>query len=231
MRPIVRLFAAGLCVAATASAVQAQVRRIQQVPNTGAPSASARAAQAAPNPAGLRPLFPAGISSGSGAAQSSDPIAASNSPVPAGGTTTTGSSGGRTTTVNPDGSTTTTTSGTAFGGSTTTSTTMTTNTANGMTLGTEGPLVNAGAAVMGAGAAVMGAGATVRGPAQTTAGGAGGFSATDVARSFYFADANHDGELSRAEAGRLSLRSLTFEEMDRNFDGIISRFEYDDSMR
>jgi hypothetical protein len=77
---------------------------------------------------------------------------------------------------------------------------------------------------------VMGAGATARGPGQAT-GGAGGFSATDIARSFYFADANHDGELTRSEAGRLSIRSLSFEEMDRNYDGIISRFEYDDSVR
>ena len=77
---------------------------------------------------------------------------------------------------------------------------------------------------------VMGAGSTVRGPGQSV-GGAGGFSATDLARSFFFADSNHDGELTRAEAGRLSISTLTFEEMDRNFDGIISRFEYADSVR
>jgi hypothetical protein len=77
---------------------------------------------------------------------------------------------------------------------------------------------------------VMGAGATVRGPGQSV-GGAGGFSATDVARSFFFADANHDGDLTRAEAARLSISTMTFEEMDRNFDGVISRFEYNDSVR
>ena len=77
---------------------------------------------------------------------------------------------------------------------------------------------------------VLGAGATVRGPGQSV-GGAGGFSATDVARSFFFADANHDGDLTRAEAARLSISTMTFEEMDRNFDGVISRFEYGDSVR
>ena len=78
--------------------------------------------------------------------------------------------------------------------------------------------------------AVMGAGAGVRGPGQM-AGGAGGFSATDTARSFFMADANKDGELTRAEAARLSIMTMTFEEMDRNFDGVISRFEYADSVR
>ena len=53
-------------------AVQAQSAR--SVPNVS-PSATARAAQVAPNPSGLRPLFPAGISSGSGASQAADPIA------------------------------------------------------------------------------------------------------------------------------------------------------------
>ncbi|MEJ5992168.1 EF-hand domain-containing protein [Ramlibacter sp. PS3R-8] len=78
--------------------------------------------------------------------------------------------------------------------------------------------------------AVMGAGAGVRGPGQAV-GGAGGFSATDTTRSFFMADANKDGELTRAEAARLSIMTMTFEEMDRNFDGVISRFEYADSVR
>ncbi|NNU44707.1 hypothetical protein [Ramlibacter montanisoli] len=53
----------------------------------------------------------------------------------------------------------------------------------------------------------------------------------DIARSFFFADANHDGDLTRAEARRLSIGTMSFEEMDRNFDGLISRFEYEDSLR
>jgi len=34
-----------------------------------------------------------------------------------------------------------------------------------------------------------------------------------------------------AEARRLSIATMSFEEMDRNFDGVISRFEYQDSLR
>jgi hypothetical protein len=80
--------------------------------------------------------------------------------------------------------------------------------------------------------AVLGAsGGLVAGPAQYGAAGAGGFAAADTARSFFFADGNHDGELTRAEARRLSIVTMSFEEMDRNFDGVISRFEYDDSVQ
>ena len=78
--------------------------------------------------------------------------------------------------------------------------------------------------------AVLGAG-PVAGPSQYLNSGAGGFSAADSARSFFTADANHDGELSRAEARRLSIATMSFEEMDRNFDGVVTRFEYDDSLR
>lgn len=81
--------------------------------------------------------------------------------------------------------------------------------------------------------AVLGAGGVVAGPGQYPGGqgGSSSFSATDEARSFFFADANKDGELTRAEARRLSIATMSFEEMDRNFDGIISRFEYQDAVR
>ena len=190
MSPLARLIATGLCLAAATSAVHAQ-RQISQGSGTTAITAP-RPTPAVPNPAGLRPVFPAGISSGSGAAQSSDPIAANSSPVPAGG-------------VAP-------TSPTLIGG-------------RGVNVPTE--LFPAGSANP---TAVMGAG-PVAGPGQYGAGGAGGYSAVDSARSFYFADANHDGELTRAEARRLSIATMSFEEMDRNFDNVISRFEYDDSLR
>lgn len=198
MHTIPRILAAALCAAATASAVHAQ--QVRGVPNT-VPSASARAAAAAPNPAGLRPLFPAGVSSGSGARVSTDPIAATTSPIGPGGpgavTTTTGTFGAATT-ITPE-------------------------------------LANFGNASFGAasfGAAVVGgAGNTVPGPAQRNAGGAGGVSAVEQARAFILADANRDNELTRAEARRLSIMTMSFEEMDRNFDQVISRFEYEDSFR
>ena len=201
MHAVIRLFAVGLCAAATMTA-QAQVRKLQPAPNP-VPSSSARAGQSAPAPSGLRPVFPAGITSGSGALTSTDPVAASTAPLPG----TFGTTGSGTGTVANN---------------------------SGVTLITPPELVSpdnsTGIVANGVATNVMGAGATVRGPGQTV-GGAGGFSATDVARSFFFADANKDGDLTRAEYNRLSIRSMTFEEMDRNFDGVITRFEYDDSLR
>lgn len=194
-----RVLAAGLCLAAAASAADAQVRRVSPAPSgSSSPSSfSTRAAQAAPQPGGLNPVFPAGINSGSGAAVSNDPIAASTSPVPPAGTSTAGGTG------------TTTTGG-----------------AGGMR-----PELGFDQAAAAAATTVLGAGPGVRGPGQRAEGGAGGFSATDIARSFFFADGNKDGDLTRAEAARLSISTMSFEEMDRNYDGLISRFEYDDSLR
>lgn len=194
MHAFARFVAVAVCAAAAASAAQAQTQRLSPGP-AATPSASARAATATPNPAGLRPQFPAGITSGSGAAQSSDPIAASTAPVPANsaGTGSTGVAGG-----------------------------------GGAVIPSELPPSGAApdTTVLGAG------GPGVPGPAQPRlGGGAGGFAAADTARSFFFADANHDGELTRAEARRLSIATQSFEEMDRNFDQVISRFEYDDSLR
>ena len=197
MHAFVRLFAAGVCAAAAASAVHAQVRHLSPGPANTVPSTSTRAAQAAPKPGGLMPVFPAGISSGSGASVSTDPVAASTSPIPPSGVLTTpiGIAGAVPPAELP--------SVDAFTGAV-----------------TNVPATN-----------VLGAGATVPGPSQRVAAGAGGFAATDVARSFFFADANHDGELTRAEARRLSIGTMSFEEMDRNFDGVVSRFEYEDSVR
>ena len=197
MHAVSRYLAAGLFAVASASAVHAQSRSVQAVPNP-MPSAAQRAAQSAPSPAGLRPVFPAGITAGSGARVSRDPIAASTAPIA------------------PFGSTVTTTAGSVD--------------VNGAIIPELPVFGTANTTMLGAGA-VAGAANTVRGPGQRVAGGAGGFSAVDQARSFYFADANHDGELTRAEAARLSIMTMTFEEMDRNFDGIISRFEYEDSLR
>ena len=196
MNAIARLLAVGICAAAAASAANAQVRQLSQGTTVVRPN-STTTAPSAPNPAGLRPIFPAGISSGSGAAVSSDPIAARTSPIaPAGSATPP-------TTANPNLPPAELPSDGSFTG-------VITNVPN---------------------TAVLGAGATVPGPAQRTTSGAGGFPAVDIARSFFFADANHDGDLTRAEARRLSIGTMSFEEMDRNFDGLISRFEYEDSLR
>lgn len=185
MRVLAPLLAAALCAAAAVPAVQAQT--------TNNAAARNPATRALPNPAGLRPMFPAGISSGSGAAQSNSPVARANSPIAAGqpapGVTPP-------VIVNPG-------------------------------VPTELFPVDGGVVSTN----VLGAGATTAGPSQYLGSGAGGVSAADAARSFFFADANHDGELTRAEARRLSIATMSFEEMDRNYDQVISRFEYDDSLQ
>lgn len=191
MHAFVRLFAAGLCAAA-ACAAQAQVRSVQPAPNR-IPDVSAGTARAAPDPSGLQPRFPAGVSSGSGARVSTDPIARDAAPVPP---SSAGRSGGG--------------AGGGVGG---------------------GVVVRPDLPPGPVNTTVLGAGTSVRGPGERLEGGAGGFSAVDEARSFFFADADHDGELTRAEAGRLSIMTLSFEEMDRNYDQVISRFEYEDSLR
>jgi hypothetical protein len=63
------------------------------------------------------------------------------------------------------------------------------------------------------------------------AAGVYGWSAVDIARSFLLADTNRDGELTRAEAQRLTIMPSGFDDMDRNHDGVITRFEYDDAVR
>ena len=193
MPKLSRLALAAVCAMAAGSAAYAQ--KVQSVPAAAAPTAGARAAQAAPNPAGLRSTFPAGVTSGSGGSVSPNPIAQSGTVVPPNGNSVTAGPGLE--------------NSLPGNGSSADTGNINNNTNN---------------------TSVMGAGATVRGPGQSV-GGAGGFSATDTARSFFFADANKDGELTRAEAARLSISTMSFEEMDRNFDGVITRFEYSDSVR
>jgi hypothetical protein len=66
---------------------------------------------------------------------------------------------------------------------------------------------------------------------QYLSGGAAPYTALQIAQSFLAADANRDGELTRAEAQRLSIMPSSFEEMDRDHDGILTRFEYEDGVR
>lgn len=68
---------------------------------------------------------------------------------------------------------------------------------------------------------VMGAAPVTRGPV----------SSVDIARAFMDADANRDGELSRTEAQRIGILNVPFDELDRNHDGLLSRFEYEDAFR
>jgi hypothetical protein len=229
MPQLTRLTAALVVALVAATTAHAQVRQVRPAAPIAAPSANARATQAAPNPAGLRATFPAGLTSGSGALVASDPVAAQNAPLTLGatGTGATGTTLGTTTVTNGRG---TVTGGTLLPADSAF-------TANGPALpsdvNTGLPQFNAGSATTVMGAA--GGGGLARGPAQTVAGGGGGaangFSAVDIARSFINADGNRDGELSRSEARRLTLAMQSFEEMDRNYDGVITRGEYEDGLR
>jgi hypothetical protein len=101
------------------------------------------------------------------------------------------------------------------------------------------PPIDAGIAVppatnaMGApgyGGAAYGTAASGAAPQGPVAGPAGPYTPLQIAQSFFNADVNHDGELTRAEYQRLAIKPYTFEEMDRNHDGVITRFEYEDAV-
>ncbi len=55
--------------------------------------------------------------------------------------------------------------------------------------------------------------------------------ALQMAQIFRKADANQDGQLTRAEALQLELMPMSFEDMDRNKDGFVSRSEFEDAFR
>jgi len=198
MRLAPRFLAVASLAMLVATSLQAQVPKIRSATSTP-PSASTQAAQAAPKPSGLRPAFPAGINTGSGAAVSSDPVAAGSA------------------TTTPEAVAASNTAALGFG-----------RPAPAATDTTAGIVDTASNTAVLGGAPAYG---MARGPAQTVGRGSGGFSAVDVARSFLGADVNGDGEISRAESVRLSIMLSTFEEMDRNYDGVISRFEYEDGLR
>ena len=49
-------------------------------------------------------------------------------------------------------------------------------------------------------------------------------------QAYDLADTDSDGRLSRAEAQRLAIMPLSFEELDRNKDGVLERGEYESSI-
>ena len=53
------------------------------------------------------------------------------------------------------------------------------------------------------------------------------WTAQQIRQAFELADSDGNGELSRAEAQRLPIVPHSFEEMDQNKDGVISRSEYE----
>ena len=98
----------------------------------------------------------------------------------------------------------------------------------GTTTGSTGTVpTTTGAGVNSAGVAYVGAGA----PQGPVSGPAGVYTPLQVAQSFLGADANHDGELTRAEFQHLTIKPYTFEEMDADHDGIVTRSEYENAVR
>ena len=55
----------------------------------------------------------------------------------------------------------------------------------------------------------------------------GPWTAPQVRQSFELADSDTNGELTRAEAQQLTIMPRSFEDMDENKDGVVSRVEYE----
>lgn len=53
------------------------------------------------------------------------------------------------------------------------------------------------------------------------------WTAAQVREAFDLADSNSNGELSRAEAQQLRILPRSFEDMDKNKDGVLDRSEYE----
>jgi hypothetical protein len=53
------------------------------------------------------------------------------------------------------------------------------------------------------------------------------WTAEQIRQAFDLADSNSDGQLSRAEAQRLSILPHSFEDLDQNKDGVLGRGEYE----
>ena len=94
--------------------------------------------------------------------------------------------------------------------------------------GTTGADAASGAAVVGGAAGGLTGGVPSVSPTGTAR---GPLTAVDIVRLFSQADGNSDGLLTRAEALRLPLSTMTFEDMDTNRDGSVSRSEYEESLR
>ncbi|MFC5496547.1 hypothetical protein ACFPOE_03295 [Caenimonas terrae] len=78
--------------------------------------------------------------------------------------------------------------------------------------------------------AVMGAGGGPNAP-QLVPSGPGPYTALQLSESFLRADANRDGELTRAEFQHLTIAPASFDEMDRDHNGVVTRSEYEDASR
>lgn len=214
--PLTILVAIVLCL--MASFAFGQIRRIAP----GGPSGSRPATTALPAPSGLTSGAAPGLVTG----------------MPAASGLTSGTTGGTTTGAATPDTTTTVTGGSTRGvvvvpvdsglGTTTTTITGTTGT-SGTTTGTSTGITGGAAVVSGFAGVTNGVPSVAPGRLQTMGGGP--LTALQVAQLFAQADADGDGLLTRAEALRLPMVTMSFDDMDTNRDGVVSRSEYEASLR
>ena len=248
--PLTILVAIVLCL--MASFAFGQVRRVGPGPasTTGSTGTAATTGlpAGAPSPSGLTsgaaPGLVRGTPSASGLTSGSAPALPPGSPVGSG--LTSGTAGGTAAVVVPGGTDTTATptggstrgvvvipvdTGAGAGGTTVGTTGSTGTTATTGTTGTSGTTgTTGGVAIVQGGFAGVTNGVPSVSPTRTQMGG-GPLTAVQVVQLFSQADADSDGLLTRAEALRLPLVTMSFDDMDTNRDGVVSRSEYDASLR
>lgn len=216
--------------AAAALAAHAQVARIQPAPATASKPVNTQQATTfgMPRASGLSSPLPAGLTSGSGPATGTTATTTSAGTPATTTATATSPTSGQVVLQNPN--------ATIDPGTVATAPVVTTPGATtpivvgaGTATGIGGTATAPQAAY--AATAVMGAGSNIPAARQGGSFGPGPYTAVELAQSFLNADANGDRELTRAEATRLALMPFPFEEMDRNHDGVVTRSEYDDSLR
>ncbi|MBK0391396.1 EF-hand domain-containing protein [Ramlibacter algicola] len=222
-RPLMILLAIVLCLIATTAF--AQVRRMGAAPAPKSPVTSA-----APSPSGLTsgaaPGLTAGMPSASGITSGSAALPA-GTPAASGLTSGTAGAAPGIVTTNPAPDTTvTTTRGSTRG--VVVLPPVATAPVDGSLPANAAANANANAAAAaGAGAAPTSGGT----PSVDTRVAGGPMSPLQTAQVFAQADADADGLLTRAEALRLQVVTMSFDDMDTNRDGVVSRSEYDDSLR
>ena len=218
-RPLMILLAIVLCLIATTAFAQVRLG--------SAPAPKSPVTSAAPSASGLTSGAAPGLTSGTPSASgitSGSAALPTGTPAPSGLTSGTAGAAPGVTTTRPSGDTT----ATSTGGST-----------RGVVILPADPNAPAGGslpanaatdatAAAGAGAASMSGGT----PSVADARIAGGpLSAVQIAQLFGQADADADGLLTRAEALRLQVLTMSFDDMDTNRDGVVSRSEYESSLR
>ena len=233
--PLTILVAIVLCL--IASAAFGQVRRVGPGTTT-APAATTGLPTGAPSPSGLTSGAAPGLVSGtpsasgltSGTAGGNAAFVVPTAPADTSATATGGSTRGIVVIpADPGAGAATTGAGTTGAAGTATGTAGTTAGAAGFGT-TTGAAGTTGVFVAQPGsAAALSNGVPSVSPTRVQMGGP--MTSLQVLQMFSQADADADGLLTRAEALRLPMVTMSFDDMDANRDGVVSRSEYDASLR